>query len=82
MYAQLPSGARGLIFGLSLHAIPYFTYARSKGSGKTAGCAGSSEPTLLAFGIRTKILSARLIIEVVNLKIGLSDSRQNVFLNS
>ena len=69
MYARLPSGARGLIFGLSLHAIPYLTYTRSKGSDKTAG---SSEPSLLAYGIRTKILSAGLIIEVV---------RQNIFLN-
>ena len=79
---QLPSGARGLIFGLSLHAIPCFTYRRSKGSGKTVGCAGLSEPSLLVYGIRTKILSAGLIIEVVNLKIGLSDSRQYIFLNS
>ena len=81
MYAKLPSGAGGLIFGLSLHAIPYFTYTKCKGSYKTVGCAGSSEPSLLAYEIRTKILSAGLIIEVVNLKIGLSDSRHNIFLN-
>ena len=27
--------ARALIFGLTLHLIPYIVYARSKGSGKT-----------------------------------------------
>ena len=39
--------ASDLIFGLSLYLDPYFMYATSEGSGET-GCAGLSEPRLLA----------------------------------
>ena len=35
-HAVVSSGARGLNFGLSLHLHPYFVYASSKGSGKSA----------------------------------------------
>ena len=34
MYAQLTTGARGLIY-LSLHPLSYFAYTSSKGSAKT-----------------------------------------------
>ena len=35
-YADVSSGARGLIFGLSLRLHPYFMYASSEGSSETA----------------------------------------------
>ena len=34
--ADLSSGARCLIFGMSLHLQPYLTYASSEGSGESA----------------------------------------------
>ena len=36
MHAQLPSGARGLNFGLNLPLLKYFVYMSSEGSGETA----------------------------------------------
>ena len=35
MYADVSSGARGLNFGLSLHLLTYFVYARNDSSGET-----------------------------------------------
>ena len=35
-HADISRRARGLNFGLSLPLLPYFVYARRKGSGKTA----------------------------------------------
>ena len=49
-HPDLSSGARCLIFCLSLPLLPYFVYAKSKGS-------GSSEPSLLNYTINTKISS-------------------------
>ena len=34
MYAQLSSGARGLILGLSLHLLSYIVHVNREGSGK------------------------------------------------
>ena len=34
LHAKLSSGDIGLNFGLSLHLLPYFLYARSEGSGE------------------------------------------------
>ena len=36
MHAQLSSGDIYILFGLSLHLIPYFVHASSEGSGETA----------------------------------------------
>ena len=66
MYAQLAtSGARGLIFGLSLHLLPCFMNANSEGLGETVrmhmlpwtrlcGCTRLSEPLLITITIITK----------------------------
>ena len=35
-HADVPSRARGLKFGLSLHLHPYFMFSSSKGSGESA----------------------------------------------
>ena len=35
MYAQLASGDRGLILGLSFHLLPYFMNENSEGSDET-----------------------------------------------
>ena len=49
-------GARGLIFGLSLHLHSYFMYASSKGAGMLVYiCAGTPEPSLLDNAISTII---------------------------
>ena len=45
MHAELPSSAKGLIIGLSLHLLLNFEYGR---------CAGSSGPMLLTGAITTK----------------------------
>ena len=49
------SRARGLCFGLRLHLLSYFVYARSKGSDESVriGCTGSSEPSPFAYAMRT-----------------------------
>ena len=36
MCARLPSGARGLLFGLRLHLLPFFMYARNGVSDEAA----------------------------------------------
>ena len=55
--AQLHSETTGLNNGLSLHQLLYFVYVSSQCSDKTArhGCAGLSEPWLLANVIGTNI---------------------------
>ena len=50
-HAQPSSGARCLIFGRTLRLLPYFMCANS-------GCAGSPEPSLVAYVISTKISCA------------------------
>ena len=40
VYVELPSGARDLIFGVSVQLHPHCMYVRSKDSGETCGCAG------------------------------------------
>ena len=35
MYVQLPRGTRGLIFGVTIHLLPYFKYTSSESSDKT-----------------------------------------------
>ena len=45
---------------LSLQLLLYFMYVSSKCSSKTCGCAGSSEPYLLANVINTKLLCTGL----------------------
>ena len=44
-------GARVIIFGLSLHLLPYFVCVSSKGSGEYE-TAALSEPSLLAINIK------------------------------
>ena len=52
-HAQLSSGAKCVIFSRALRLLPYFMCANSEGSGETArGCAGSPEPSLVAYVIR------------------------------
>ena len=54
MHLWSSSGARRLIFGQTLRLLPYITCANSKGSGETVcGCAGSPEPSLVAYVIST-----------------------------
>ena len=58
---DLSSGAKGPIFGMSLHLQPYFAYASSKGSGESARicvCADSPEPSLLDDTMSTQIKCA------------------------
>ena len=51
-------------FGLSFHLHPNFVFARTKCSGKTMFCAGSSESVLLT-DARAKILQACPYIRLV-----------------
>ena len=47
MSTQLPSGATYFIYGVSLHLLPNFMYASSKGSGETRlDMLGLSEPLM------------------------------------
>ena len=52
---QTPSGAWCLIFGQTLHLLPYFMCANSKALARLRRCTGSSEPSLVAHVISTNI---------------------------
>ena len=54
-HAQPSCGARCLMFGRTLRLLPYFMCANSEGSGRLSGCAGSPEPSLVAYVISTII---------------------------
>ena len=58
-YKQPSSEASCLIFGQTLCLFPFFICANGKGSGETGqrlhGCAGSPEPSLVAYVISTII---------------------------
>ena len=57
VHTNVFSGVRGLKFGLSHPLLPYLVYTRNreaKALARLRVCAGSFEPSLLAFAIRTK----------------------------
>ena len=54
MHTQLSSEIKGLVFVLSLHLLPYFACASSKGSGGTVRMS-RSEHWPVAYGVGTQI---------------------------
>ena len=57
-HLQPSSGARGLLFGLSLYQLPLFMYASRKDPGKTEQIPKLTEPSLISYAISIKILRA------------------------
>ena len=64
MYTWLPSGARDLIFGMSLNLMYNLCTQEVKALANLHKCADSLEPSLLTDAISTKILCAYSVNDI------------------